>query len=53
MIKLVARVAAFARYPLCTFTGDSRPSATSGHGMRAFGASWHALTATGNKVTGG
>ena len=53
MIKSVARVAALPRYPLDTFTGNSRPGATSGHGLQAFGASWHALTATGKEVTGG
>jgi hypothetical protein len=53
MIKSVARVTAPARYPLYTFTGDSRPGATSGQGLQAFGASWHALTATGKEVTGG
>ena len=53
MIKLVARATALVRYRLYTFTGDSRPSAVSGHGLQAFGASWHALTATGKEVTGG
>jgi hypothetical protein len=31
-------------HPPCTFTGDSRPGATSGQGLPAFGASWHVLT---------
>ena len=53
MIKFVAQVTTLARHPLYTFTGGSLPSATSGQGLRAFGASWHTLTATGKEVTGG
>jgi predicted lipoprotein with Yx(FWY)xxD motif len=39
-------------HPLYTFTGDSKPGDTNGQGINAFGASWFALSAAGNKVSG-
>jgi predicted lipoprotein with Yx(FWY)xxD motif len=38
-------------HPVYTFTGDQKPGDTNGEGVNAFGASWFALTPTGNQVS--
>ncbi len=39
-------------HPLYGFQMDKKPGDTNGQGLTAFGASWFALTAAGNQVTG-
>lgn len=39
-------------HPLYTYTGDHKPGDTNGQGLSAFGASWFALSAAGNQVSG-
>ncbi|MEA3217950.1 MAG: hypothetical protein QOJ19_4106 [Acidimicrobiia bacterium] len=38
-------------HPLYLFAGDQKAGDTNGQGVDAFGASWYALTSTGNQVT--
>jgi predicted lipoprotein with Yx(FWY)xxD motif len=39
-------------HPLYRFTADNNPGDTSGQNVDAFGAAWHALSPTGDKVQG-
>jgi predicted lipoprotein with Yx(FWY)xxD motif len=43
----------YAGHPVYLFVHDTAPGATSGQGVRAFGARWDVLTATGQEVTTG
>jgi len=38
-------------HPLYLFKGDKSPGDTNGQGLNAFGGSWYALSAAGDKVT--
>jgi predicted lipoprotein with Yx(FWY)xxD motif len=38
-------------HPLYLFSGDQKAGDTNGQGVNAFGGSWYALTAAGNRVT--
>src|SRR4051795_1034515 len=38
--------------PLYLFAGDSKPGDTNGQGVKAFGAAWLALSATGRAIAG-
>jgi predicted lipoprotein with Yx(FWY)xxD motif len=40
-------------HPLYLYEGDQKPGDTNGQGVAAFGATWYALTAAGNQVSGG
>ena len=40
-------------HPLYLYEGDRKPGDTNGQGVAAFGATWYALTAAGNQVSGG
>jgi len=44
------RQVTYAGHPLYTFVGDKRPGQTGGDDMKAFGADWYAISATGRKV---
>jgi len=37
-------------HPLYYFAGDTKPSDTTGEGLKAFGAEWYVLSAAGDKV---
>jgi predicted lipoprotein with Yx(FWY)xxD motif len=37
-------------HPLYYFTGDSAAGSAKGEGVKAFGAEWYALSATGSKI---
>ncbi|MCU1428776.1 MAG: hypothetical protein JWL83_2776 [Actinomycetia bacterium] len=39
-------------HPVYTFAGDQKAGDTTGQGINAFGASWFALSPTGNQVSG-
>jgi predicted lipoprotein with Yx(FWY)xxD motif len=39
-------------HPVYTFSGDQKPGDTTGQGVTAFGASWFALTPSGNQASG-
>lgn len=40
----------YAGHPLYYFQGDKQPGQTTGEGLKAFGAEWYALSASGKKV---
>ncbi len=42
----------YGGHPLYRFVADTRPGATQGEGIDAFGARWYVVNAAGRKVTG-
>ena len=46
-----AKQVTYNGHPLYLFKGDSNPGDTNGQGLNAFGGSWYALSAAGDKVT--
>jgi len=40
-------------HPLYRFSGDAKPGDTKGQGVRAFGARWYAVAASGKRIGGG
>jgi predicted lipoprotein with Yx(FWY)xxD motif len=47
-----ARQVTYSGHPLYLFAGDSKPGDTNGQGVKAFGAAWLALSATGRAIAG-
>jgi predicted lipoprotein with Yx(FWY)xxD motif len=45
-----ARQVTFAGHPLYLFSGDMKRGQTNGEGLRDFGASWYALSPSGQKI---
>lgn len=45
-----ARQVTYGDHPLYYFAGDKKPGQTAGEGLKAFGAEWYALSASGTKV---
>jgi predicted lipoprotein with Yx(FWY)xxD motif len=45
-----ARQVTYAGHPLYRFIGDAGPGDTTGQGLRAFGARWYALKASGTRA---
>jgi predicted lipoprotein with Yx(FWY)xxD motif len=41
----------YGGHPVYLFSGDQKPGDTNGEGVVAYGASWFALSATGNQIT--
>jgi predicted lipoprotein with Yx(FWY)xxD motif len=44
--------ATYNHWPLYTYAGDSAPGQAHGQGIRSFGGTWYALSASGSPVTG-
>jgi predicted lipoprotein with Yx(FWY)xxD motif len=44
------RQVTYSGHPLYLFAGDSKPGDTNGQGVKAFGAAWLALSATGGAI---
>src|SRR4051794_26794642 len=44
------RQVTYGGHPLYLFAGDSKPGETNGQGVKAFGAAWLALSATGKAI---
>jgi predicted lipoprotein with Yx(FWY)xxD motif len=40
----------YARHPLYTYAGDTKPGDVRGQGLDQFGAEWYALAPSGNKI---
>jgi predicted lipoprotein with Yx(FWY)xxD motif len=47
-----ARQVTYNGHPLYRFTGDQKAGQTNGQGLKAFGASWFALSSAGNQASG-
>ena len=46
-----AKQVTYNGHPLYLFKGDNNPGDTNGQGLNAFGGSWYALSAAGDKVS--
>ena len=46
-----SRQVTYNGHPLYLFKGDNNPGDTNGQGLNAFGGSWYALSAAGDKVS--
>ena len=45
-----AKQITYGGHPLYYFIGDKAPGQTTGEGLKAFGAEWYVLSASGKKV---